>query len=172
MAILFVMAFAFLSQEAQASVPPVLHQRPIFASPIYASEDDPIIATWKRGATDFPAEATGFYRFRDDAQGVRIVSHDGAISGYLLKFGKGISDKDMVLGFDFSEVAGIRNQLHFTTRQVHGVWYGFEGKVVQHRGWNHYDQANYILQGTLTEHDEAQQTTQSAAIRLRYEGAH
>jgi hypothetical protein len=182
MAILFLMAVAFLSQEAQATVAPVLHQRPILASPIYASpidpspispsEDDRIVATWKRGATEFPAEAMGFYRFRDDAQGVRIISHDGEISGYLLKFGKGISDKDMVLGYDFSEVAGTRNQLYFTTRQVHGVWYGFEGQVVQQHGLSHDDQANYILQGTLTEHDEAQQTTQSAPIRLRYEGPH
>jgi hypothetical protein len=177
MAILFVMAVAFMSQEAQATVPPVLHQRPILALPIYPtaidpSEDDRIVATWKRGATDFPAEATGFYRFHDDAQGVRIISHGGEISGYLLKFGKGTSDKDMVLGYDFSEVAGTRNQLYFTTRQVHGVWYGFEGRVIQQRGLSHDDQANYILQGTLTEHDEAQQTTQSAAIRLRYEGPH
>ena len=177
MAILFLMAVAFLSQEAQATVAPVLHQRPILALPIYPtpidpSEDDRIVATWKRGATEFPAEAMGFYRFRDDAQGVRIISHDGEISGYLLKFGKGISDKDMVLGYDFSEVAGTRNRLYFTTRQVHGVWYGFEGRVIQQRGLSHDDQANYILKGTLTEHDEAQQTTQSAAIRLRYEGPH
>ncbi len=172
MAILFVMAVAVLSQEAQAAVPPILHQRPILASPIFPPEDDRIVATWQRGATDFPAEATGFYRFRDDAQGIRIISHGGEISGYLLKLGKGTSDKDMVLGYDFSEVAGTRNQLYFTTRQVHGVWYGFEGRVIQQRGLSHDDQANYILQGTLTEHDEAQQTTQSAAIRLRYEGPH
>ncbi len=178
MAILFVMAVAFLSQEAQATVvPPVLHQRPLLVAPIYPSpidpsDDDNVVSTWKRGATDFPAEATGFYRFHDDTQGIRIISHDGEISGYLLKFGKGISDKDMVLGFDFSEVAGTRNQLYFTTRQVHGVWYGFEGQVVQHHGLSRDDQANYILQGTLTEHDEAQKTTQSAAIRLRYEGPH
>jgi hypothetical protein len=178
MAILFAMAVALLSQEAQATVvPPSLHQRAILAapidpSPISPAEDSRIVATWKRGATDFPAEAAGFYRFHDDAQGVRIVSHDGEISGYLLKLGKGIIDKDMVLGYDFSEVAGTRNQLYFTTRQVHGIWYGFEGKVVEHRGLNHEDLTNYILQGTLTEHDESQQTTQSAAIRLRYEGPH
>jgi len=177
MAILLAMAVAYLGQEAQATVPPVLHQRPILASPIYPSpiyppEGDRIVATWKRGATDFPAEATGFYRFRDDAQGVRIISHGGEISGYLLKFGKGTSDKDMVLGYLFSDVAGTRNQLYFTTKQVHGVWYGFEGQVVQHRGLNHSDPANYILQGTLTMHDEAQQTIESAAIRLRYAGQH
>jgi hypothetical protein len=165
MAILLAMAVAFFAQEAQAALPPVLHQRPIFAS-----EDDPIGAAWKRGATDFPADAAGFYRFRDEAQGVRIVAHDGEISGYLLKFGKGSSDKDTVLGYEFSEVSGARSRLCFTTRQVHGVWYGFEGQVVQRRGLNHYDSANYILQGTLTMHDEAQQTTQSAAVRLRYAG--
>src|SRR5271170_2270680 len=125
MAILFAMAVALLSQEAQATVvPPSLHQRAILAapidpSPISPAEDSRIVATWKRGATDFPAEATGFYRFRDDAQGVRIISHDGEISGYLLKFGKGSSDKDTVLGYLFSEVAGTRNRLYFTTRQVH-----------------------------------------------------
>lgn len=178
MAILLVMAVAFLSQESQATVvPPILHQRAILESPIYPSpglppEDSRIVATWKRGATDFPPEAAGFYRFHDDAQGVRIVSHGGEISGYLLKLGKGTIDKDMVLGYDFSEVAGTRNQLYFTTRQVHGVWYGFEGKVVQHGSLKQEDQASYTLQGTLTEHDEAQQTTQSAAIRLRYEGPH
>jgi hypothetical protein len=191
MAILLAMAVAFLIQESQiqeahAAAPPILHQRPILASPAYASEDTritdekitdgridaDIVATWKRGATDFPADAAGFYRFRDDAQGVRIVSHDGDISGYLLKFGKGSSDKDMVLGYLFSDVAGNRNRLYFTTRQVHGVWYGFEGQVVPHRGLNHSDPANYILQGTLTMHDEAQQAIESATVRLRYAGQH
>jgi hypothetical protein len=176
MAILLAMAIAFFSQEAQAALPPVLHQRPILASspvdalPIYPEDGSRIAANWQRGAIDFPPEAAGFYRFRDDAQGVRIVSHNGEISGYLLKLGKGTVDKDMILGYDFNDVAGTRNQLHFTTRQVHGIWYGFEGKVIQRGSLNRDNPASYILQGTLTEHDESQQTTQSAAIRLRFEG--
>src|SRR5271168_4319613 len=104
MGILLAMAVALLSQNSQAAVPPTLHERPIYES----EESDSIIATWKRGTTDFPADATGFYRFHDQAQGVRIIAHDGEISGYLLKFGKGNSDKDMVLGYLFSDVAGNR----------------------------------------------------------------
>ena len=131
MAILLAMAVAFLSQEAQAAVPPILHQRPIFAS----EDDRHRCHVETRGEPTFLRKLPASTRFRDDAQGVRIVSHDGEISGYLLKFGKGSSDKDTVLGYLFERCSCHRNQLYFTTRQVHGVWYGFEGQVVQHRGF-------------------------------------
>ena len=166
MAILLAMAVALLSQEAQAVVPPTLHERPIYES----EDNDSIIAAWKHETTGFPADATGFYRFHDEAQGVRIVSRDGEISGYLLKFGKGSSDKDLVLGYLFSDVAGNRDQMRFTTRQVHGIWYGFQGQVIQRRGWGHTDNGNYILEGTLTMHDEIQQTTEQDTIKLHYDG--
>jgi hypothetical protein len=167
MVILLAMAVALLSQDARAGVPPILHGRPI-----YESEEDRGVATWQRGATNFPAEAAGFYRFHDQAQGVQIVAHGGEISGYLLKLGKGFSDKGLMLGYYFSDVAGDRDQLWFTTRQVHGIWYGFEGQVVQRRGLSQSDIGNYILEGTLTMHDEAQQTTQRDTVSLRYAGPH
>ena len=167
MAILFAMAVALLSQEASAATPPTLHQRPIFAS-----EEDRMIAAWPRGTANFPRDAAGFYRFHDPVQGVQIVAHDGEISGYLLKLGKGGSDKGLVLGYEFSDVAGDQHQLWFNTRQVHGIWYGFEGQVVERHGLSRSIDGNYILEGTLTMHDESQQTTEREMVRLRSADQH
>ncbi len=161
MAILLAMAVALLSQDVQATVAPTLHQRPI-----YESEGDRVVATWKRGATVFPEGAAGFYQFHDKAQGVQIVSHGGEISGYLLKLGKGLSDKGLMLGYYFSDVAEERGQLWFKTRQVHGIWYGFEGQIVPQR-LSESGNNDYLLEGTLTMHDEAQQTTQRDTVSLR-----
>jgi hypothetical protein len=162
MAILFAMAVALFVQDSSAAAWPSLHQRPIFAS-----EEDRAIAAWDRGAANFPQDAAGFYRFRDPVQGVQIVTYGGMVSGYLLKFGRGRSDKGLVLGYEFREVAGSRDQLYFTTRQVHGVWYGFEGQVVTRHGLSESVDGNYILEGTLTIHDESQQTTEQESVRLR-----
>jgi hypothetical protein len=164
-AILLAMAVALLSQGSPAAASPTLHRRAI-----YESEDDGVFATWKRGATVLPEDATGFYRFRDRAQGVKIIAREGEVSGYLLKFGRGISDKGLVLGYLFSDVAADRDQLWFTTRQIHGIWYGFEGQIVQRRGLSQAVDGNYILEGTLTMHDEAQQTTQRDTISLTSAG--
>ena len=165
MAILLAMAVALLSQDAQATVSPTLHQRPI-----YESEEDRVVATWKRGATVFPEDAAGFYQFHDKAQGVQIVSHGDEISGYLLKLGTGLSDKGLMLGYYFSDVAEEGGQLWFTTRQVHGIWYGFEGQIVPRRGLSQSGNNDYLLEGTLTMHDEAQQTTQRDIVSLRSAG--
>jgi hypothetical protein len=161
MAILFAMAVALLGQDASATAWPSLHQRTIFASA------DRVIAPWKPGAPDFPEDAAGFYRFHDPVQGVQIIAHSGEISGYLLKLGKGGSDKGLVLGYEFSDVAGDQHQLWFTTRQVHGIWYGFEGRVVERHRLSQSAAGDYILQGTLTMHDESQQTTEQETVKLR-----
>jgi hypothetical protein len=165
-AILLAIAVALLGQEAQvASAVPTLHSRPLFVV-----EDDrvvpPIYAPWIRGAADFPEEAAGFYRFRDPVQGVEIDAHGGEISGYLLKFGRGDSDKDLIIGYLINGVTGERDQLRFTTRQVHGIWYTFDGRVVGRQVPGDSASSNYALVGTLTMHDEAQQTTTQAAIHL------
>jgi hypothetical protein len=166
MAILLAMAVALLSQDAQAAVPPILHERQI-----YESDEDRVVATWKRGATNFPEDAGRFYQFHDKAQGVKILSHGGEISGYLLKFGTGFSDKGLVLGYYFNDVAEENGQLWFTTRQVHGVWYGFEGQIVPQR-LSASGNSDYLLEGTLTMHDEAQRTTQQDTVSLRSAGPH
>ena len=93
------MAVALLSQDAQAG----RGAHPPPASDRTKSAEDRVVATWKRGATVFPEDAAGFYQFHDKAQGVQIVSHGGEISGYLLKLGKGLSDKGLMLGYYFSQ---------------------------------------------------------------------
>jgi hypothetical protein len=161
MAILLAMAVALLSQDARAGVQPTLHERQI-----YESDEGRVVTTWKRGATNFPGDAGGFYQFHDKAQGVQIVSHGGELSGYLLKLGIGISDKGLMLGYYFSDVSEERGQLWFTTRQVHGIWYGFEGQIVP-RSLSNSGNSDYLLEGILTMHDEAQQTTQQDTVSLR-----
>jgi hypothetical protein len=165
MAILLAMAVALLSQDAPPATSPTLHRRVL-----YESDQDRVVGTWKRGATLFPEEAAGFYRFHDPAQGVEIIAHSGEVTGYLLKLAEGKSDKGQVLGYLFSDVAGYRDHLSFKTTQVHGVWYAFEGQIVPGPGLGFSNDGSYILEGTLTMHDEAQRTTQRDTISLPSDG--
>lgn len=161
MGVILAVAFVLLAQDATAAPLPSLHQRATLGS-----ADDSTATTWKRGTTLFPEDAAGFYRFRDRQQGIQIVSRGGEVSGYLLKFGEGETDKGLVLGYEFAQVAGYREQLWFTTRQVHGIWYGFEGQLVPQAGLSQFSTGYYVLEGALTMHDESRQTTRQASISL------
>jgi hypothetical protein len=88
------------------------------------------------------------------------------LSGYITRFGDRESDEGTPLTFFFatSRLAGQR--LSFTTRQVHGVWFSFDGTIVRGTARTREQQGYYLLQGQLVLHDVATQTQQARMVSL------
>jgi hypothetical protein len=146
---------------AQAKAPdPVLHRR----SYTQAGEDVDI-RTRSSGRTVLPLEASGEYSL-GSGEMVDVELEPERLSGYITRFGDRDSDQGTPLTFFFatSRLAGQR--LAFTTRQIHGVWFSFEGTIVRGPARTREQQGYYLLEGKLVLHDVDGQTEQARMVSL------
>jgi hypothetical protein len=145
---------------AQAQVPnPVLHRRS------YQADDDPDSNTRSSGRTVLPLEASGEYQL-GRGEMVDVELQPDRLTGFITRFGDRESDEGEPLTFFFatSRLAGQR--LAFTTRQVHNVWFSFEGTIVRGSARNRDQQGYYLLEGRLALHDAGSKTEQVRMVSL------
>ena len=88
------------------------------------------------------------------------------LSGFITRSGDRESDEGTPLTFFFATSRLAGQQLAFTTRQVHGVWWAFEGTIVRGSARSREQQGYYLLQGRLVMHDVASQTEQARMVSL------
>ncbi len=146
---------------AQAKAPdPVLHRRAY-----NQAGDDVDIRTRSSGRTVLPLEASGEYSL-GSGEMVDVELEPERLSGYITRFGDRESDQGTPLTFFFatSRLAGQR--LAFTTRQIHGVWFSFEGTIVRGPARSREQQGYYLLEGRLVLHDVDGQTEQARMVSL------
>ena len=84
------------------------------------------------------------------------------LSGFITRLGDRESDEGTPLTFFFATSRLSGQRLAFTTRQVHGVWFSFEGTIVRGSARSRDQQGYYLLQGRLVMHDVASQTAAGA----------
>jgi hypothetical protein len=128
------------------------------------------------GQSVLPEDAYGLYRFPDKdsgkssnfGAGLQINEQFGEISGYITVPG----GKNTMASYFLSEVKGGNGHFSFATRQVHGLWYSFEGHVEHGAGATAGDDGYYQMIGILTAHDETAKTTQDRAVTLKLTGQH
>lgn len=116
-----------------------------------------------------PEDAFGEYEWGRRGDVIEIALDGGGLSGYISRFGDSESDNGTPLTFFFDRVSARERQVGFTTRQIHGIWYAFEGTIVRGPGLDRGDEGFYLLQGTLTTHDAARGTETQQAVRLKSE---
>jgi hypothetical protein len=139
---------------------PVLHRRG------YNQVDDELdVGTRSSGRTILPLEASGEYTL-GSGEMVDVELQPDRLSGFITRLGDRESDEGTPLTFFFatSRLAGQR--LSFTTRQVHGVWFSFDGTIVRGTAGSRDQQGYYLLQGRLVLHDVASQTEQARMVSL------
>ncbi len=154
---------ALLGGGVQQSENPGLQHRPAGAP-----EDHSVKVVLEGGKSVLPEEAFGLYRYADRegefGEGLQINQQFGEISGYF-SVSAGSKDHGKLLTYFLSEVQGGTTSgdghFSFTTRQVHGIWYSFDGKVSRGPGLNAAQDGFYLLDGTLTTHDDVKKTTQN-----------
>jgi hypothetical protein len=139
---------------------PVLHRR------VADQEDDGMdYGTRSTGRTSLPPEASGEYALGGGGI-IEIGLEPDRLSGYITRLGDRESDEGTPLTFFFSTSRLSRQQLAFTTRQVHGLWFSFEGTIVRGSAPTRDRQGYYLLEGQLVMHDAFGQTQQARMVSL------
>jgi hypothetical protein len=118
--------------------------------------------SWLQGQDAAPKPAptpaaddySGMYTFLQDGEFVQITVEDqGKLTGFVSRYGELESDRGVFLNQFFKEGKLDGKKLSFSTATVHGTWYEFKGKVERGEGKTPQDEAYYVVQGSLTEHD-------------------
>jgi hypothetical protein len=88
------------------------------------------------------------------------------LSGFITRLGDRESDEGTPLTFFFATGRLSGQRLSFTTRQVHGTWFSFDGTIVRGTAQSRNQQGYYMLEGQLVMHDADTQTQQARMVSL------
>jgi hypothetical protein len=99
-----------------------------------------------------PAEDySGMYSFLKDGEFVQItIEEKGAVSGFISRFGDSGSDQGSFLDQFFKSGKIEGNKVTFTTENVHGVWFTFDGNFERGPGKKPDEDGYFVVRGTLT----------------------
>ncbi len=144
--------------QSYNSPQPVLHRRGY-------SELEDEMDTRSSGRTILPLEASGEYTL-GTGEFVDVELQPDRLTGYITRLGDRESDEGTPLTFFFATSRLSGQRFSFTTRQVHGVWFSFEGTIVRGNAQSRAQQGYYLLEGQLVLHDVASQTKQARNVSL------
>jgi hypothetical protein len=140
-----------------------------------APDDEPVTVVHEPGKNILPDDAFGLYRFNDRegpfGEGLQINYQFDQISGYF-SVSAGSNTHGKVLTYFLSRVTGGDGHLTWETRQVHGTWYSFEGRAARGPGLTRAQDGFYLMDGTLTAHDDVQKTTQNRTVTFKLVAMH
>ncbi len=108
----------------------------------------------------FESDPTGMYSFLHEGEFVQITIDDWNapegketfnVSGFVSRYGDESSDKDQFLDQFFSKGTLKGDGLTFSTKQVHGTWFDFQGEIHRGDAKSRAEEGFYVVKGTLTE---------------------
>jgi len=154
--------FASWNSRAQTATDPALHRRGD-----RSTTDHPVVV--KQGKTNalIPEEASGEYMLGRPGELVEITMQFGELSGYISRQGDGESDSGTPLTFFFDQTSMRGQELKFATRQIHSIWYSFQGTIVRGPGKSRSEEGYYLLTGELIEHNTAEKTESRRSVSLK-----
>jgi hypothetical protein len=97
-------------------------------------------------------QVSGIYSFLREGELLELNIQEGRIIGDIQRFGSGPSDGGVMLTHFFENAALNHNQLEFTTKTVHGVYYAFTGRIERGEGKTRAQEDYYRITGDLTEY--------------------
>jgi len=157
--------------QQQPSSPGLQHRST--AAPV--ADDQPVTVVHEPGKNILPDDAFGLYRFADRegpfGEGLQITYQFDQISGYF-SVSAGANTHGKVLTYFLIRVTGGDGHLTWETRQVHGISYSFEGKVMRGQGLTRAQDGFYLMDGALTTHDDVERTTQNRTVTFKLIGQH
>jgi hypothetical protein len=147
--------------RAQGIAPqPVLHRRSY-----NQMESDLDLGTRSTGRTILPLDASGEYVLGAGGR-VDVELQPDRLSGFVTRLGDRESDEGTPLTFFFATGRLSGQRLSFATRQVHGVWFSFDGTIVRGSAQSRGQDGYYLLQGQLVLHDVGTQSQQARMVSL------
>lgn len=105
------------------------------------------------------------YSFLREGEFIQISIEDkGSVSGFISRYGDSPTDKDAFLDqfLDSGKLDG--DHLTWSTKNVHGVRFSFEGTMTRGTAKSPDEEGYYVIRGTLTrfEIDADKKTTERA----------
>ena len=97
-------------------------------------------------------DIAGMYTFLREGEFVQLTVEDGALSGYISRFGDADSDRGEFINQFFDKTTLDGNHLTFNTKTVHGVWYDFSGTVSSTAVRNPNEEGARVIRGKLVQH--------------------
>jgi hypothetical protein len=104
--------------------------------------------------TPHTEDISGMYTFLQEGEFVQIDVNGSSLSGYVSRYGDLDSDKGAFLDHVFKEGDLKGDKVHFVTRQVHGVWFEFDGTASLGNEKDPNKEGYRILKGKLTQYKE------------------
>jgi hypothetical protein len=98
------------------------------------------------------ADISGSYEFEHEDEFIQLNINHGQLDGYISKLGDETSDRGTPLTYFFKKAKTQGMHVTFSTKQVHGLWYSFDGVVVRGSARTREEAGYYVLQGTMTMH--------------------
>src|SRR5579862_5139404 len=120
-----------------------------FAGPAIAQTNSTVNQSGAEQAAANSASAgnySGMYTFLRDGEFVQITQEDkGKLTGFVSRYGELESDRGAFLDQFFKKGSLDGHNLSFTTDEVHGVWFEFQGTVDRGPGKTVNDEGYYVL---------------------------
>jgi hypothetical protein len=98
------------------------------------------------------ADISGSYEFEHEDEFIQLNIDNGRLDGYISKLGDETSDRGTPLTYFFKKAKTQGMHVTFSTNQVHGLWYSFDGVVVRGPARMREEAGYYVLQGRMTTH--------------------
>lgn len=92
---------------------------------------------------------SGTYSFVRDGETLQINVEEDGVHGWITRFGESESDKGQRIDQFFDKAALAGDQLSFTSKVIHGVWFEFHGKVARGPAKSRAEEGYYVIRGTL-----------------------
>ena len=96
-------------------------------------------------------EISGMYTFLQDGEFVQVsVDPEGRVTGFISRYGD--NDKSVFLDHFFDKAFLRDNELAFTTKTVHGVYFEFKGLFGRGDAKARDQEGYYVIRGTLKQY--------------------
>jgi len=115
---------------------------------ILPAQNTPAPAAPAAAATD---DYSGMYTFLKEGEFIQItIENKGMVSGFISRYGDSPSDKGTFLDQFIKSGKLESGKLTFTTENVHGISFAFEGTIERGRGKSPDQEGYFAIRGTLT----------------------
>jgi hypothetical protein len=110
----------------------------------------PLLSAAPQAAPPSTDDYSGMYTFLREGEFIQVtVEEAGKITGFISRFGGSDSDKNEFLDQFFESGKLESGHLTFTTKNVHGTWFTFDGTVGRGAGKKPEEEGYYVIRGTL-----------------------
>jgi len=109
-----------------------------------------VTSAWTQSPPPTADDYSGMYTFLREGEFIQVtVEDESKVSGFISRFGDSDTDKNEFLDQFFESGKLDSGHLTFTTKNVHGTWFTFDGTVGRGSGKKPEDEGYYVIRGTL-----------------------